>query len=155
MRFRLQLALHYFKTDPKSIAVAFCIINDKALQQMIVSLDVLVQFLAQGKKLLFIDSDFVSKKKNEGHGDSYLNPTQIAQLLQPNEILYMPLMNSGFLSYKLIDDVPVNDYGFIDCLYRMASDMGCQLIFSYRNDFAKNNFGMSERALVMEVKKTE
>lgn len=155
MRFRLQLALHYFKTDPKSIAVAFCIINDKALQQMIVSLDVLVQFLAQGKKLLFIDSDFVSKKKNEGHGDSYLNPTQIAQLLQPNEILYMPLMNSGFLSYKLIDDVPVNDYGFIDCLYRMASDMGCQLIFSYRNDFAKNNFGMSERALVMELKKTE
>lgn len=155
MRFRLQLALHYFKTDPKSIAVAFCIINDKALQQMIVSLDVLVQFLAQGKKLLFIDSDFVSKKKNEGHGDSYMNPTQIAQLLQPNEILYMPLMNSGFLSYKLIDDVPVNDYGFIDCLYRMASDMGYQLIFSYRNDFAKNNFGMSERALVMEVKKTE
>ena len=152
MRFRLQLALHYFKTDSKSIAVAFCIINNKSLQQITVSLDVLVQFLAQDKKLLFIDSDFVSKKENEGHGDAYMNTTQIAALLQSDEILYMPLMNSGFLSYKLVDGVPVNDYGFIDCLYRMASDMGYQLVFSYRKDFAKNNIGMSERALVIEVK---
>lgn len=154
-RFRLQLAMHFFKTDPKSVAVAFCVLDNKS-SQTIVSLDVLVRLLAQGRKLLFVDSDFVSKKENEGHGDSYMNPSQVAALLKPDEILYNPLMNSGYLTYKLVNGVPVNDCGFIDCLYRMTDDMGYQMLFSYRNNYAKNNFGMNERALVMEVrKKTE
>ena len=149
-RFRLQLAMHFFKTDPKSVAVAFCVIDNKG-NQTIVSLDVLVRLLAQGKKLLFVDSDFVSKKENEGHGDSYMTPSQVAALLKPDEILYNPIMNSGYLTYKLVEGVPVNDFGFIDCMYRMADDLGYQMIFSYRNNFAKNNFGVDERALVMEV----
>ncbi|MBQ7623597.1 MAG: hypothetical protein IJS66_07665, partial [Bacteroidales bacterium] len=92
----------------------------------------------------------------EGHGDSYMNPSQVAALLKPDEILYNPLMNSGYLTYKLVNGVPVNDCGFIDCLYRMTDDMGYQMLFSYRNNYTKNNFGMNERALVMEVrKKTE
>ena len=142
-RFRLQLAMHFFKTDPKGIAVAF--LCDRNMRQSIVSLDVLVTLLAQGKKLLFVDSDFVSKKENEGHGDSYMNPSQVATLLKQDEILYNPVMNSGFLTYKLVDDVPVKDYGFIDCLYRMTDGMGYKLTFAYRENFATNNFGMSER----------
>lgn len=118
-RFRLQLAMHFFKTDPKGIAVAF--IFDSEVKHSIVSLDVLVSFLAQGKKLLFVDSDFASKTENEGHGDSYINPSQVATLLKQDEILYNPVMNSGFLSYKLVDGTPEINYGFIDCIYRIIS----------------------------------
>lgn len=150
-RFRLQLAMHFFKTDPKGIAVAF--ICNSEVKPSIVSLDVLISFLVQGKKLLFVDSDFASKKENEGHGDSYMNPSQVATLLKQDEILYNPVMNSGFLTYKFVDGVPVKDYGFIDCLYRMAEDLGYKMIFKYRANFATNNFGMSERALVMTVVK--
>lgn len=150
-RFRLQLAMHFFKTDPKGIAVAFIV--DREVKQSIVSLDVLVCFLAKGKKLLFVDSDFASKKENEGHGDSYMNPTQVATLLKQDEILYNPVMNSGFLTYKLVDGIPENNYGFIDCIYRMAEEMGYQMIFNYRANFTINNFGMSERALEMTVVK--
>jgi hypothetical protein len=152
-RFRLQLALQYFKTDPKVIAVASCILDNKGSRQALMSLEALVGLMAKGKKLLFMDSDFMSKKENEGHGDSYMNPGVVATQLQPDEMLYSPLMNSGFLSYKLVDGGPIQDFGFVDCLYRVAKDMGYQLLFSYRDNFAKNNFGVQERALVMEVKK--
>lgn len=153
MRFRLQMAMQFFKTDPKNIAVAFCIMDRTVTNPIIVSLDVLVNLMAQGKKLIFVDSDFVSNRENEGHGDSYMNTSAVAALLQPDEILYLALMNSGYLSYKLKDGVPVNDCGFVDCLYRMAADMGYQLLFTYRPNYAKNSLGMKERALVMEVRK--
>ena len=153
MRFRLQLAMHFFKTDPKGIAVAFCVLDNKMSQQMMTSLDVLVNMMAQGKKLIFVDSDFVSHKENEGHGDSYLDTSRVAALLQSDEILYLPLMNSGFLSYKLVNGVPVNDYGFVDCLYRVAADMGHHLAFSYRENYSRNNLGMNERALVIEIER--
>ena len=153
MRFRLQLAMHFFKTDPKGIAVAFCVLDNKMSQQMMTSLDVLVNMMAQGKKLIFVDSDFVSHKENEGHGDSYLDASRVAALLQSDEILYLPLMNSGFLSYKLVNGVPVNDYGFVDCLYRVAADMGHHLVFSYRENYSRNHLGMNERALVMEIER--
>ena len=103
--------------------------------------------------MLFVDSDFASKKENEGHGDSYMNPTQVATLLKQDEILYNPVMNSGFLTYKLVDGIPEKNYGFIDCIYRMAEEMGYQMIFNYRANFTINNFGMSERALEMTVVK--
>ena len=151
MRFRLQIAMHFFKTDPKGIAVAFCVLDNKMSQQMMMSLDVLVNNMAHGKKLIFVDSDFMSHKENEGHGDSYLNINQVAALLHPDEILYLPLLNSGFLTYKLVNGVPVNDYGFVDCLYRMAADMGHHLVFSYRENYSRNNLGMNERALVIEI----
>lgn len=150
MRFRLQIAMHFFKTDPKGIAVAMCLHDNKMSQLKMESLDVLVNIMAQGKKLIFVESDFGLHKDNEGHGDSYMNTGLVATLLQPDEILYIPLMNSEFLTYKLVNGVPVNDCGFVDCLYRMAADMGCRLIFSYRNNYARNNVGLNERALVIE-----
>lgn len=155
LRFRLQLAMQYFKTDPQKIAFAFCIIRDETFVQIGLSMDVLVNQLVKGKKLIFIDSDFISKKENEGHGDSYMDANQIATLLQPAEILYLPLMNSGFLTYKLVDGIPVKNYGFIDCLYRTAEDMGYKLNFSYRNNYAINNLGFKERALVIEIKEND
>ena len=151
IRFRLQLVMHHFKTDPKKMAIAYCIFYAKHNQYSVFPLNQLVIILSQGKKLLFIDSDFSSKKDNEGHGDPYMDSSQVIPLLQQDEILYVPIMNSGFLSYKLVDEVPIQDYGFVDCLYRMADDMGYKLLFSYKNNFAINSFGMTERALVMEV----
>lgn len=148
-RFRLQLVMNYFRTDPKDIAVAYCMLSKK---EYIMPLELLVNYLAQGKKLVFLDSDFVSNKENEGHGDSYFDKNQVASLLQEDEILYLPLMNSSFLSYKLEGGVPVSDCGFVDCLYRMATEMGCFLQFTYRNNYARNIFGMNQRALVIEVK---
>ena len=153
MRFRLQLAMHFFKTDPKGIAVAYCVFDNKMTRQLMLSLDVLVNLMSQGKKLIFVDSDFMSHRDNEGYGDSYLNVSQVAALLKPDEMLYVPLMNSGFLHYKLISGVPANDYGFVDCLYRMSADMGYHLVFSYRKNYTINKFGMNERALVIEVTK--
>lgn len=153
MRFRLQLAMHYFKVDPQKIAVAFCMMGDKGGLQAAMSLDKLVEMMANGFKLIFVDSDFTSHKENEGHGDSYMNVAQVAPKLQAKEILYLPVMNSGFLTYKIVDGVPVKDYGFVDCLYRTAEDLGFKMEFSYRKNYAQNNFGMDERALVMELRK--
>ena len=79
------MACVFFKTDPKSIAVAFCVLDNKMSQQMMMSLGVLVNNMAHGKKLIFVDSDFMSHKENEGHGDSYLNINQVAALLHPDD----------------------------------------------------------------------
>ena len=51
------------------------------------------------------------------------------------------------------NSIGVNDCGFVDCLYRKAADMGYHLVYSYRKDYSRNNLGMKERALVMEVEK--
>ena len=153
-RFRAQLVMQYFKMDPRSIAVAFCILSEMEPNKFsVVMLDSLITILAQGRKLIFIDSDFASKTENEGHGDSYINAFQVATLLQPDEILYAPIMNSGFLTYKFVNGVPVNDFGFIDCLYRQATEMGYHMTYSYKNNYAKNIFGSSERALVISVER--
>ena len=152
-RFRLQLAMQHFKTDPIKIAVALCLPSNNVSGPIAISIEGLVQRLTQGWKLAFLDSDFVSKKDNEGHGESYMDPSRVAASLQSNEMLFLPLMNSGFLSYKLVDGIPVKDYGFIDCLYRIAENMGYKLCFSYKNNFARNNFGVEERALIIEIKK--
>ena len=122
-------------------------------QYVMISLDILVNNMAQGKKLFFVDSDFMSHKDNEGYGDAYLNVNQVAELLKPEEILYVPYMNSGFLNYKLVNGVPINNNGFVDCLYRIAADMGHNLVFSYRENYTRNIYGMNERALVIEVNK--
>lgn len=154
MRFRLQLAMHFFKADPSRIAVAFCILkNSSTVQYATHSLEGLVELLASGKNLLFVDSTLVSKNENEGHGDVYLDFKNLATNLGDDEILYNPLMNSGFLSYKIIDGVPKNDNGFIDCLYRKAVSLGYKIAFSYRKDYAVNNLGVMDRALFIEVKK--
>ena len=53
--------------------MAFCVLDNKMTQQMMVSLDVLVNHMSQGKKLIFVDSDFMSHKDNQGYGDAYLD----------------------------------------------------------------------------------
>lgn len=151
VRFRLQLAMNFFKTDPAKIAVAFCIQKVASIQHVVVSLSELVKLLSVGKKLIFVDSFIGSKKENEGHGDVYLDFTKVGELLNEDEILYNPLMNSGFLTYKFKDGVPVDYYGFIDCLYRTANAMGYKLGITIRNDYVRNNLGMIDRALVIEV----
>lgn len=154
MRFRLQLAMHFFKADPSRIAVAFCFLkNNNTIQFAAHPLEGLVELLASGKKLIFVDSTLGSKMENEGHGDVYLDFNRLASNLNEDEILYNPLMNSGFLSYKIIDGVPRNDYGFIDCLYRMAVSLGYKIVFSYIKNYVASNLGLMDRALVIEVKK--
>ncbi len=154
MRFRLQLAMHFFKTDPSRIAVAFYTLkNNNLIQPSMHPLEDLVKLLASGKKLIFVDSTLGSKKDNEGHGDVYLDFNMLATKLNDDEILYNPLMNSGFLSYKIIDGVPKNDYGFIDCLYRIAVSQGYKISYSYIKNYVANNLRVMDRALVIEVKK--
>ena len=152
MRFRLQLAMHFFKTDPSKIAVAFCIQKNPSIQQIVISIDELVRLLSSGKKLIFVDSTIITKKENEGHGDVYLDFIRVAELLNEDELLYNPLMNSGFLTYKINEDIPENNFGFVDCLNRVALSLGYKLCFSYRNDYIKSNLGVMDRALVIEVK---
>lgn len=152
VRFRLQLAMHFFKTDPSKIAVACCIQKIPRIQQIVYSINDLVSLLAKGKKLIFVDSTITSRKENEGHGDVYLDFSRVTALLNENELLYYPLMNSGFLTYKINEGVPENNYGFIDCLYRVAISLGYELCFSYRNSYVQSNLGMMDRALVIEVR---
>ncbi len=149
-RFRLQIALQYFKTDPIDIAIARCIWNKNGIvNRGLLSLDSIVQRISDGHILIFVESSFSSNKVNEGHGDIYFGPEEVATNLLPNEILYVPVFNSSFLSYKLNGGVPVNDMGFVDCLYRKADAMGVKLNFSFRDNYVKNSFGYEERALVI------
>lgn len=151
--FRLQLALQYFQTDPIKIAVAFCAYKTDPEHYKVYSLEKLVMQMIQGNKLIFVDSYFSANDENGGHGDSYLDFGQVRGLLNDNELLYVPIINSGFLTYKLIDGVPENNYGFIDCLYRKAELMGYKICFSFRKNYVRSNLGLMDRALVMEVKK--
>lgn len=152
MRFRLQLVMHFFKTDPSKIAVACCIQKIPTIQQIVYPMDDLVRLLARGKKLIFVDSAITSKKENEGHGDVYLDFNRVKDLLNENELLYNPFMNSGFLTYKINEGVPEKNYGFIDCIYRVAASLGFKLYFSYRNGYVKSDLGVMDRALVIEIK---
>jgi len=151
-RFRLQLAMQHFNVDPINIAVAFCAYDTNPKHNTVYPLDKLVGQLIQGKKLIFVDSHFSANDENGGHGDVYLDFGQVRGLLNADEILYLPIMNSGFLSFKLKDGVPENNCGFIDCLYRKAELMGYKICFSFIKDYVRNNLGMIDRAIVMEVK---
>ena len=152
LRFRLQIAMQNLGADPIKIAFAFCLMYGEASSQYnVLSLGEIVGLLSQGKKLIFIDSDISSKNENEGHGDVYMNIGQVSAKLMDGEMLYVPIMNSGFLSYKLKDGVPEKNNGFIDCLFRVADSKGYRLCFSYRHNYIINNLGMNERALVIEI----
>lgn len=152
-RYRLQMVMYYFKTDPSKIAVVFCIDGKSPNQYSTYSLDALVGVLAQGKKLIFVDSYFMSSTENEGYGDVHLDFSQIAAKLRDDEVLLFVSANSGFFSYKIYDGVPQNNNSFVDCLYRTANLMGYKLGFSFVNDFAVNKLGLKDRALVIEVLK--
>lgn len=152
-RYRLQIVMQHFKTDPVKIANAALLPanNEQAIAS---TLDDIICQLVQGKNLLFIDSwMFQKEKENEGHGDVHMDLDIIRNLLQPDEILYIPLINSGFLTYKISEGIPDKNYGFIDCLFRTAKDMGYELCFSYRHNYARNRLGVEERALVIAVGK--
>lgn len=73
--------------------------------------------------------------------------------LTDHELLYLPIMISGFPTFNLKDGVPKNNCGFIDCLYRKAELMGYKICFSFVNDYVRINLGMMDRAMVMEVKR--
>ena len=109
--------------------------------------------MTKGKKLIFVDSHFSTNDENGGHGDSYLDFGQVRGRLSDDELLYLPVMNSGFLTFKLKDGMPVNNCGFVDCLYRKAELMGYKMCFSFIKDYVRSNWGMMDRAMVMEVKK--
>ena len=61
-----------------------------------------------------------------------------------NKIIEKPIFGAGN---------PRNDYGFIDCLYRMAVSLGYKIVFSYIKNYVASNLGLMDRALVIEVKK--
>lgn len=149
---RLQIAMQHFGADPIRITFAFCLMYGET-SYSVLPLGEFVVLLSRGMKLVFIDSYFSSKNENEGHGDVYVNFNQVSDKLQSGEILFVPIMNSGFLTYRFKDGIPEKNYGFIDCLYRLADSMGYKLTFSFRNNYITNNMGMSERALVMEIEK--
>lgn len=151
-RYRLQIAMQSFKADPIKLALAVVLPDRKNTSSHItLELGDIVKILLAGKKLIFIDSYFVSKKENEGHGDVHFNYEQVGRQLNDDEMLFVPLFNTSFLSYKLIDGVPEKNYGFIDCLYRTAEEMGYKLLFSYKQNYIRNGLGMEERALVIEA----
>lgn len=154
LRFRLQIAMQFFGADPMNIAIAFCLkYGESPTHYSVLSLKDVVFLLIQGEKVIFIDSGIGSHKENEGYGDVYFNIGQVCAKLQIGEILFVPIKNSGFLGYKLVDGVPENNNGFIDRLFRVAESMGYRLCFSYRNNYVINNLGMIDRALVIAAKK--
>ena len=150
--YRVQIALHYFRIDPIEIAIAYCLLGENH-DVVVVTLRQLVSVLEKDYILLMLDSDFV-KGDNKGHADTFFNPSQVIPLLKYNEMLFLPKTNSIFLSYNLIDGVPENNYGFVDCLYRTAELMGEKIVFSYRPSFFKNSLGFFERAVEIKVDKT-
>lgn len=109
--------------------------------------------MTQRKKLIFVDSHFNENDENGGHGDTYLDFGQVRGLLNDDELLYLPIMNSGFLTFKVKDGVPENNCGFIDCLYRKAELMGYEICFTYIKDYVRSNLGMMDRVMVLEVKR--
>lgn len=149
VRLRLQIAMQVFKVDPIDIAVAYCMDNSGAFYLM--TLDLLVQNLVAGLKLIFVDAHYFSSSEDDGHGDSYIAPNDLKTNLKKDELLYVPVLNSGFLTYKLIDKVPQNDYGFIDCLYRTTLSKGYKLSFTYINNYCKSHLGVFDRAVVIET----
>ena len=152
LRVRLQVSMNYFKTDPLKISVASFIRKDNPNIYTICPMNQLVQLMDQGVKLIFVDTVFSTYDEYQGHGDVHLNFNQIAANLNDDEVLFFPVLNSGFLSFRLKDGVPANDYGFLDCLYRPAKTMGHEIVISIRNDYVRSNLGMKDRAIVLELK---
>lgn len=152
LRLRLQIIMQYFNIDPKKIAIGLFYVRESSIVMKTFALRDLVQNLKNGIKILFVDSELISNKEYEGHFDSYIDVNKIALMLNSNEFLYIPLFNSNFLTYKIVDGVPERNFGIIDCLYREANEFGYEIKFSYRNNYTKNIFGIPERALVVEIK---
>ena len=151
LRFRLQLAMHYFKIDPLKISLASYIQKNDPNQYTLCPMSQMIELMTKGKKLIFVDAVYATHDKNQGHGDVHINFSQIAANLNDDEILFFPVLNSGFLSFRLEDGNPAKDNGFLDCLYRTARMMGFGIGISIKDNYVRSNMGVMDRALVIEV----
>lgn len=148
--YRMQLNMQLFNIDPINIAIVSCVQGwDRS--GFVGDLSSLLDVMKTGKRLLFVDSSSLSSTKDEGHGSTFFSFEEAERKLGPDDILYHPVINSAFLSYKLVGGVPSRDYGFVDCLYRMAKRKKLTLSFEYIDDFIQTLLNNKERALVIKV----
>lgn len=137
-RFVASSAFCKFKVDPSELAAILTSYNGK---MEFLSFQELVE-LSKKMKIAFLNSTMLGD-----HMEIYCN----VQELQGYALL-KPITNSSFLSLRMTDGIPENNFSILDCLYRAITRKGYKPIIEEIKDIGKNQFGQNVNALLISVK---
>lgn len=134
-KYKAASSLCYFKTDPSELAVILTTYDGKS---EFLTFDQLAE-LSKMKSIVFLNSGL-----GGGHMETFHLLPEIKDCVS-----IRPISNSSFLSLKMIDGIPENNFSILDCLYRAIINKGYIPIFSEINNIGKNFFGQDIRALIL------
>ena len=129
-------SLCQFKIDPTDLALILTVYNSKL---EFLSFDQLAD-LSLNTKVAFLKSEL----GGGGHMETYHNIQEI-----DGYALIRPLTNSPFLSLKIINEVPENNFSILDCLYKAILKNGYTPILSEITNIGQNTFGQNISAITV------
>lgn len=135
-KYHLQHALCMYGVDPIDICSVFITNNNKNTE--LISLENLVNKIKyEDKKLIILQSNFSGNYVEINYDVEDIYPK-----LTNDDFLYTHKDISDFLKLEFENKVPVNNFSFIDCLYRKSKMMDCNISFSIIEDYAPSEVGM-------------
>lgn len=137
-RFVASSALCKFKIDPSELALILTNYNGK---MEFLSFEELAE-LSKQVKIAFI---------NSGLGDGHMEIHHEIQQLQ-GYALIKPIVNSSFLSLKMENRVPANNFSILDCLYKAIIKKGYIPIIEEMRNVGRNKFDMNMTAILISTK---
>lgn len=140
----LQYELCEYYVDPINICTAY-ISDAKKFFRIINLTDLINEIVLNGKRLIILLFSF-----NADHMELHFDVEKIYEKLQSNDILFYPTNNGDFLKVELSNNIPVNNYSFIDCLNRKSISMSAQLQYSTIQEYAPSMLSGMCPALMIE-----
>ena len=135
-KYHLQHALCTYEVDPIDICSVF-ITNNKKNTELISLENLLNKIKYENKKLIILQSDF-----SENYAEINFDVEVIYPQLKNDEFLCTHKDISDFLKLEFDNSIPVNNFSFIDCLYRKSKMMDCNISFSIFENYAPSEVGM-------------
>lgn len=137
-RYIASSALCKFKIDPSDLARLVISYNGTV---EFLSFDELV-ILAKRMKIALLYSELT-----KDHMETYHSIQEL-----PGCALIRPMTNSSFLSLKMKEGIPENNFSILDCFYRAIIKNGYEAIIEKLDCVEKNTFGDNITAIVISVK---
>lgn len=141
----LQYNLCEFNVDPINICNIFIVGSDRNASIIFLD-DLLNGYLNKGKSLIMLLFSL-----NPNYIETHFEINEVYKKMKSNDIFFIPQFNGSFLNVELINNIPVNNYSFIDCLHRKSQLMNIKLKYSIIQNYAPSKISGICSALVIET----
>lgn len=135
-KYMASASLSKFKVDPSGLAAILVNYNHNMHFHSFEELAILSQSIG----IAFLDSNFSSS----GHMETYHDIQELS-----GYALVRPLTNSSFLSLKMNEEIPEENFSILDCLYRKIVEKGLIPKIEKIEAVGQNVFGWTLHALIV------